>query len=88
MLYAEEGRLVAMTDMPARRRRPNDLARCAAEEGLIEGDAFDLWLRATLRQAFDEIACEPVPDDLLRMIEEDRAERERLRRKRRGEPKE
>src|SRR5690349_18855125 len=85
MLYAEEGRLVAMTDMPARRRRPTDPARCAAEDGLVEGDAFDLWLRATLRQAFDTIAAEPVPEDLLRMIAEDRAERERLRRKRRGE---
>ncbi|MDO9711525.1 hypothetical protein [Paracraurococcus lichenis] len=68
-----------MTDLPARRRRTD------APAELQPGDnAFDLWLRESLRQAFDEVACEPVPEDLLRMIEEDRAERERLRRQRRG----
>ena len=77
-----------MTDMPARRRRPTDPARCAAEDGLVQDDAFDFWLRASLRQAFDRTAAEPIPEDLLRMIEEDRAERDRLRRKRRGDPKE
>jgi hypothetical protein len=38
-----------------------------------------------LRDAFDAVAAEPIPEDLLRMIEEDRAERERLRKRRRGE---
>lgn len=51
-----------------------------------ENDAFDLWLRSTLRLAFDEVASEPVPEDLLRLIEEDRAERLRLRRRRLGLP--
>ncbi len=46
---------------------------------------FELWLRRGLHQAFDAIAGEPVPEDLLRLIEEDRAERERIRR-RRAEP--
>jgi len=50
-----------------------------------ERDAFDLWLGESLRAAFDKVTAEPIPEDLLRMIEEDRAERERLRRKRRGE---
>jgi hypothetical protein len=50
-----------------------------------ERDAFDLWLGESLREAFDKVTSEPIPEDLLRMIEEDRAERERLRRKRRGE---
>jgi len=59
------------------------LAPCAAER-----DAFDLWLRESLRRAFDQVTAEPVPEDLLRLIEEDRAERERLRRKRRGLPEE
>jgi hypothetical protein len=48
-----------------------------------EGDAFDLWLRRGLRDTFDAIAAEPIPEDLLRLIEEDRAERERIRRQRR-----
>lgn len=69
-----------MTDMPARRRRLAAPAGCQPE-----GDAFDIWLGARLRDAFDQVAAEPVPEDLLRMIEEDRAERERLRKKRRGE---
>jgi hypothetical protein len=69
-----------MTDMPARRRRP---AAPAASQP--ESDAFDLWLGASLREAFDAIATEPIPEDLLRMIEEDREERERLRKRRRGE---
>ncbi len=51
-------------------------------------DPFELWLRRGLHEAFDAIAGEPVPEDLLRLIEEDRAERERLRRRRRGEPEE
>ncbi|TCZ55391.1 hypothetical protein [Roseicella aquatilis] len=68
-----------MTDMPARRRRST-----APPFQDPEADAFDLWLRESLRDAFDEVAAEPVPEDLLRLIEEDRAERERLRRKRRG----
>jgi hypothetical protein len=44
-----------------------------------EEDAFDLWLRRSLHTAFDAIAAEPIPEDILQMIEEDRAERERIR---------
>ncbi|MFZ4410247.1 MAG: hypothetical protein ACOYOH_23075 [Paracraurococcus sp.] len=62
-----------MHDRPVRRRRP-----AAAPE------PFDLWLAGHLRDAFDAVAAEPVPEDLLQMIEEDRAERERLRGRRRG----
>lgn len=47
-----------------------------------QGDPFDLWLQRSLRQSFDSVASEPVPEDLLRMIEEDRAERDRLRQRR------
>jgi hypothetical protein len=48
-------------------------------------DPFELWLRRGLHKAFDAIAGEPVPEDLLRLIEEDRAERERIRQQRRGD---
>lgn len=34
--------------------------------------AFDLWLQRGLHQMFDDIAREPIPDELLKMIEEDR----------------
>ncbi len=78
-----------MRNQPARPRRPSD-PEVPPEESPpsddIDPDAFDLWLRGCLRAAFDRVASEPVPEDLLRMIEEDRAERERLRRKRLGQP--
>lgn len=34
--------------------------------------AFDQWLKQGLHKLFDDIANEPVPDALLKMIEEDR----------------
>lgn len=37
------------------------------------GSAFDLWLRRGLHQLFDKVAKEPVPEELLRLIEGDRA---------------
>jgi len=38
--------------------------------------AFDLFLRRGLHQLYDTIAKEPIPENLLRMIEEDRTSRE------------
>lgn len=46
------------TKAPAPKRKP--------------GAAFDLWLERGLHQMFDDVAREPVPDDLLRLIEQDR----------------
>ncbi len=34
--------------------------------------AFDHWLQRGLHELFDEVAKEPIPDDLLRLIEEDK----------------
>lgn len=34
--------------------------------------AFDLWLRRGLHKIYDTVAEQPVPDEILRMIEEDR----------------
>ncbi len=47
-----------------------------------EEDPFELWLRQSLHEAFDPALEEPVPEEVLRLIEEDRAERERIRRRR------
>ena len=61
--------------------------RHAAAEWLTEEeDAFDLWLRQSLHEAFDTAVAEPVPENILRLIEEDRGERERLRSKRTAKP--
>jgi len=34
--------------------------------------AFDLWLERGLHAMFDDVAQEPIPPELLRLIEEDR----------------
>ena len=34
--------------------------------------AFDLWLQKGLHDIFDNVAREPIPEELLRLIEEDR----------------
>jgi len=47
-------------------------------------DPFDLWLRHSLHEIFDPALEEPVPEEVMRLIEEDRAERERIRRRRRA----
>ena len=35
-------------------------------------EAFDLWLARGLHQIYDTVANEPVPDELLKLIEDDR----------------
>jgi len=34
--------------------------------------AFDIWLNRGLHEMFDTVANEPVPEELLKLIEEDR----------------
>jgi hypothetical protein len=34
--------------------------------------AFDVWLKHGLHQLFDDVVNEPVPEELLRLIQEDR----------------
>lgn len=36
-------------------------------------EAFDLWLQRSLHQLFDQVAKEPIPEELLRLIEGDRS---------------
>ena len=51
---------VAMTMEPERR------GRAAAAEPV---DVFDIWLQRKLRSLFDAVADEPLPADLLRILE-------------------
>lgn len=37
--------------------------------------AFDLWLNQRLHQLYDSVAQEPLPPELLQLIEEDRTRR-------------
>jgi hypothetical protein len=38
-------------------------------EDLRPEAAFDLWLQRSLHQLFDNVAKEPIPEELLRLIE-------------------
>jgi hypothetical protein len=34
--------------------------------------AFDMWLQRGLHEIYDNVAREPIPEELLKLIEEDR----------------
>ncbi|MBB5693743.1 hypothetical protein [Muricoccus pecuniae] len=36
--------------------------------------AFDLWLQRGLHDLFDDVMREPIPEELLRLIEQDRGQ--------------
>ena len=38
-------------------------------------EAFDIWLQRGLHQLYDSVANEPIPDELLELIEQDRSDR-------------
>lgn len=42
------------------------------EADAVPEAAFDLWLQRSLHQLFDKVAKEPIPEELLRLIEQDR----------------
>lgn len=50
--------------------KPGDAA--SVRPPALKSDAFDLWLQRGLHELFDDIANEPVPDALLKMIEDGR----------------
>jgi anti-sigma factor NepR-like protein len=46
-----------------------------SDKGLA--DAFDVWLQQGLHKLYDSVAKEPVPDELLKLIDRDLAERKK-----------
>ncbi len=44
----------------------------ARSKAMIPNAAFDIWLKRGLHQMFDDVAREPIPPELLRLIEQDR----------------
>jgi hypothetical protein len=60
-------------------QRPKPVPRDAAKEGAARASgpkaAFDLWLEQKLHQLYDSVAQEPVPPELLDLIESDRTRR-------------
>ena len=63
-----------IVSMSTRKEKPGSAgtARPVGQSSRKQGEAFDLWLQRGLHQMFDDVANEPVPEDILRLIEEDR----------------
>jgi len=40
-----------------------------------DAEAFDIWLQQGLHRLYDSVAKEPIPDELLKLIEQDRTDR-------------
>ena len=55
-------------DMKDKRPKPG---REKAVDGKTK--AFDIWLNRGLHQIYDDVANEAIPDDLLKLIEEDKS---------------
>ena len=43
-----------------------------AKKGKKSEAAFDVWLQRGLHEIYDKVASEPIPEELLKLIEEDR----------------
>jgi hypothetical protein len=60
--------------MPKARDRTGAASKAAGagKKGRKTETAFDLWLQRGLHEIYDDVAREPIPEDLLKLIEEDR----------------
>lgn len=63
-----------MRDKKAK-RRPVAKSTSAEPAADAADQAFDKWLHGRLHGLYDDVADQPLPPDLLRMIEEDRKAR-------------
>ncbi|HZF76926.1 MAG TPA: hypothetical protein VE033_13955 [Acetobacteraceae bacterium] len=55
-----------------RKRRPQDTPDPRKSPRSEVDSAFDLWLQRGLHQLYDGVAAEPIPAELLALIEKDR----------------
>jgi hypothetical protein len=63
---------MANDDKPQRRSKPGEAPRAKMKAAAPSSERpFDLWLQKQLHAMYDEIASEPLPSDLLDMIETD-----------------
>jgi hypothetical protein len=65
---------------PASKARPGQRGNAPAPAGPLE-DPFGLWLQRGLHQLYDSVAQEPIPPELLRLIEADRDQAEAVPKK-------
>lgn len=59
---------------PANGDPPKGRSQAVPKRKRKSDNAFDVWLQRGLHQMFDDVASEPVPEDLLRLIEDDRGQ--------------
>ncbi len=60
-----------MKFVPMGQRKDRPVPVRPPAEGQTE-TAFSLWLQRGLHKLFDDVANEPIPEELLKLIEEDR----------------
>jgi hypothetical protein len=60
-------------DHESDRPQPGQLRQ--TRRGAQVDDAFDVWLQRSLHQLYDSVTTEPIPPELLRLIEDDRDRR-------------
>ena len=63
--------LAAVMGKTEQKRHGEPVKAGLEQEGEAVDNAFDLWLRRGLHQLYDTVAKEPIPEALLRMIEDD-----------------
>jgi hypothetical protein len=53
-------------------RMPSEGSEPQPEGGsAVKGDSLDVWLQRHLHQSYDGTATQPIPEELLRLIEDD-----------------
>jgi hypothetical protein len=62
-------RAMANDDKPPKKKSSDVMGR--GKTKLAEERPFDMWLQKQLHAMYDEIAAEPLPDDLVNLIERD-----------------
>lgn len=60
-----------MADRQKRTGVPGLSASAATKSTSQDEPAFDLWLQRGLHKLYDDVAKEPIPEELLRLIRED-----------------
>lgn len=61
-----------MKHFSMKQRKDKPAATASPKASRPSEAAFDVWLRRGLHELFDEVAREPVPEELLKLLEEDR----------------
>lgn len=53
------------------RKKPDEKPN-PSQQSRVSDDAFDVWLTRGLHKLYDDVTSEPIPDTLLKLIEDDK----------------